>query len=825
MMCTEEITMTKLPIAFVSLVTSACCCTAAGPYFESGAEEGSTILFWTKAKGMEVKIHSLGISQDRVHTGRYAMKLDVTLTGEHYAYFKVPVNQRIEAGRSYYASGRIFVEQLPARDRTLIGLGATPVTWYGPGRTRSTTGGSLFDSTTNSTDEWIHMESPDLGRVVPASSASMGLPTDTIDIDNIFLGIQGRFEGDRVVVYLDDVALRPVTEKPERPVEVGEFPVLEGIFPFGMYGMGGGFRDADASGTFDDWFPDPLWRTLPDFKRHYINTVIGGARQIYPDSPEHYWDELETVLDILGAHGIGCLPITYFSRYYRADLDREAVEEAIRKRVPRYVDKEALLGWYIIDEPAATEAALEDYLWAAGVINEVDPDHPVTTGGNKYNIFFDRHRPVVIFDRYPLRENSRSPWSIADITRLIYREAPGPVWYIAPAFHNINGEYPRPTPAEFRLMCYAAVANGAKGLLFFNYRHRPGWFRSAGSGLVDVFESNTELWDETGRLGFHLSAVGPLLLDTELAEDHPVQIVTDEIEIEWEERIAAVSVGVLKDQEANRIFLVVYNNDIEQPRQARITVAADGGKDAILFDLYDLAPVDYDGTFAVERAPGDGRIYLLAGEKEVMACKEQILKSRFDHEKETAAYDLYFAGLAGLAPGGLEERLRDAGSAEQVREVRKALDEALAEDPVYAATRHRLDAIQQRLSAVNRLYEDKITSLESTAKSPSRYVERDHDPTVPGIRAYLDRLRDVGACYFALRNLYLMGAYRELDEAVTALETVSRTLADNARASFEAGEGIREPAVPAESLDALQGKIVVLKENAQPLNFKGPLGR
>ena len=127
-------------------------------------------------------------------------------------------------------------------------------------------------------------------------------------------------------------------------------------------------------------------------------------------------------------------------------------------------DKKALLGWYIIDEPHATREALDDYLWAREAINKVDPDHPVTTGGNKYNIFFDRHRPVVIFDRYPLREHSQSPWSIANITRHVYRDANGPVWYIAPAFHNISGEYPRPTPAQFRLMCYAAVANGAKGI-------------------------------------------------------------------------------------------------------------------------------------------------------------------------------------------------------------------------------------------------------------------------------------------------------------------------------------------------------------------------
>ena len=795
------------------------------PYFVSSAEATNALRFWTKAKDMEIDVHEIGVSADRAHDGRQSMKLDVTLTGAHYAYFEIPVNQRIEPGKAYYASGRMFVERFPERGRNRIGLGATPVTWYGPGRMKSTTGGGMFDGASGSTDGWVQMESPDLGRDFPARSASMGLPTDTIDIKNIFLGIQGSFEDERVVVYLDDVALRSIAEKPERPVDVDTFAVTGRIFPFGMYGMGGGFRAVDASGTFDDWFPEPLWRTIPDFKRHHINAVIGGARQIYPDSEEQYWDELETLLDILGAHDIDCMPIAYFSRYYRADLDRETVEAAIRKRVPRYKDKEALLGWYIIDEPHATEEALEDYLWAAEVINQVDPDHPVTTGGNKYNIFFDRHRPVVIFDRYPLRETSQSPWSIANITRLIYREAPGPVWYIAPAFHNINGEYPRPTPAEFRLMCYAAVANGAKGLFFFNYRARPGWFRSSAVGLVDVFEANSELWDETGKLGYHLSAVGPMLLDTELAEDHPVEIVTDQIEIEWEEKIAAVSTGVLKDGAAGRIFLVVYNNDIEQPRQARITVAADEGVEAGLLDLYDLVPVDYDGSFGVELAPGDGRIYLLASGEDAAACKQRILRSRFAHDKEMAAYDLYFADLAGLAPDGLEDQLRQAESADRLRKAREALDAALAKDPSYHATRERLDAVRHRLSAINRLYDDKITSMESTVKAPSRYIQREFDPTDPMVRAYLDALQDVGTCYFALRNLYVKGVYREIGEAVTVLEGLSQALAENARASFEAGGGIRRPAVPAQPIEELKAGIAALKQAAKPLDLTRAPGR
>jgi hypothetical protein len=824
-----------LALLVVSLLHLNVAAAAPKPYFQADSEATNALRFWTKAAGMEYEINSLDVSPDKAHTGKQSMKLDVTLTGDHYIYFSVPVNQRIEPGRSYYASGRIYVEQFPARGRNLIGLGDNRIMRYGAGRKQHTSGSYLFDSVRGPTNAWITMESLDLGREAPASAASVGLPTDTLEIESIFLAIHGEFKDDRVVVYLDDVALRPVAEKPELPVAAGTFPILTNVFPFGIYGDPGGFRDADASGAFRDWFPTPLWRTIPDFKRHHINAVIGGAAELFADSPAEKWDKLGVALDLFGAHGIHCLPITYFSRYYRSDLTREVCEAAIRKQVPRFRDKPAVLAWYIIDEPESSKEALADYLWAQKIINEVDPVHPVTTGGNMYNYIFDRHRPLAIFDRYPLREQSRSPWSIAQITRLIYRDASGPVWYIAPAFHNITGEYPRPTRAEFDLMCFAALANGAKGLFFYEYRQRPTWLRMASTGLVDVFEVGSDLWDEVGKLGHHLSAIGPLLLDTELVEDFPIEVKAERIKIEWAEQIPAISVGALKSRSGKRLFLVAYNNDIDHSQKAQITMAgAQPGtppSEAVehqspprraafrsLFDLFALVPVKYDGTFSVDLQPGEGRIYLLAEPGEFARCKAQILASRFAHEKEMALYELTRAELSGLATAGLADQLKKARSPAQLKRVEKRLAAALNSDPQYKQIGDRLDAVQRRLSDINLLYEAKITSLESTVPSPSRYVKRAYNPTDPAVRGYLDRLQDVGACYFALRNLYLKGAYREMNEPVTALETLSATLADNARASFEKETGIQKPPVADKPLAELNQTIAALQQTDKRFN-------
>lgn len=771
------------------------------------ADAAPELEFWTKAAGMEMKINSLGAA------GTNAIKLDVTLTGSHYCYFKIPVNQRVETGRSYYASGRLYVEQFPTGGRNLIGLGSNRIMWYGVNRKKNTSGSYLFDSVPGPTNAWIAMESPELGRETRAAAASSGLPTDTLDIESIFLAIHGEFQGDRIVVTLSDIALKPVAAKPERTVTVGKCPILDNVFPFGMYDAVGGFRDADAAGAFREWFPSHLWRTIPDYRRHHINAIIGGVPELYPDSSAKNWDQLGVVLDIYGANRIGCLPTAYLSRYYRSDLSRETCEATIRRQIPRFRDKKGLLGWYIIDEPESSDNALADYLWAQKLINEEDPTHPVTTGGNMVNYPFDRHRPVVIFDRYPLREQSRSPWSIASITRLIYREASGPVWYIAPAFHNITGEYPRPTRAEFRLMCYGALANGAKGLFFYEYRQRPTWLRMASTGLVDVFEVGSELWDEVGKMGGHLSAIGPLLLDTDLVEDFPVKVQAEEITIEWDEKIPAISVGVLKSRRAERRFLVVYNNDIAAAQKARITLAKEGKP--VLFDLFALEPVKYDGTFAVDFPPGEGRIYLLAGKDETANCKAQILSARFAQEKEMVQYDFYFAQLSGLVPSDFADK---AKTPKQLRAAKDKLAAALRAEPAYGKMRDRLDAVQHRLSELNLLYEARITSLESTVPSPSRYPKRAYDPKDPAVRAYLDRLQDVGACYFALRNLYIKGAYREMNDLVAALETVTEILDGNARASFETEDGIRTPPVADKPLAELNRSIAALQQSDPRFN-------
>lgn len=767
------------------------------PWYRNGAEEANPMSFWVKAQNLQYTVNDLALSDVKPHSGKRSIKLDVTLNGEHYCYFKIPVNCRLKPDESYYASGYLRVEQFPSRGRNKIGLGANVVMWYGKGRKENTSGTYGFGDVNAPTADWVYMESGELGRNIGASAVSVGLPSDTLDVEHLYLGIEGTFENERVVAYVDDLALSREPRNPERPVEVRDYPILREVFPYGIYGGSGGWRDSDAAGAFGETWPDALWRDLPNWKSRYLNTVMGEVPELFADSDPVVFDRLATALSIFEKNRLHLVPAAYLTRYYRADLTPAACEKVIREQIPRFKDSRALLAWMTIDEPAGS-SALEDYLWGRKLIESIDPLHPVITGGNSYDYAFARHRPVALFDWYQMRENRYAPWSVGGITAMIYRDASGPVWYIAPAFHNITGEYTRPTPAELRLMSYAALANGAKGLFFFCWRERPLWMRMAGSGVVDVVGSDTPLWDEVRDMGRQITAVGPLLLNTKVESNTRLKVQAETIKITWDEEIPAIAASVLAEPGGEVQYLVIYNNDPKRRQEGAVQLPAGIVRGRGLYDLYALAPApgwkpNEGNALRVALEPGEGRIYLLAKEGDYRSRADRIQANRLCNEKETVKYELHQAWLAGVASPALVKRYREADSTPALQGVRQALAGETAASAPYTRLRADLDRIQKNLSELNTLFEQKVTSLESTVPHPAAFVKRDFNAADPVVKTYLDAFLDLGHLYYRQRNLCLTGRCAEIAGDVGQLDTWVTALLATARKTF-AG---RPPAAPA----------------------------
>lgn len=750
-------------------------------YYSNDGETQCDLEFWTKTKNKrnDHKVNFIGLSDERAHSGKKSMKLDATLDLNGHCYFKIPLGLEIEPGNDYYASGYVWVEKLKPAGQKMVGLGCDRVYHYGKNLAKSGSGCSAFDSVKAPTGEWVFMESPELGRQVRGAVASSGIPAKRLTLDKIFLGVSGGdFKNERVVVYLDDVKVSSQPSKSEKELEtavVKEFPALKERFAFGVYGTVGGFRPADASGAFHQTYPGPLWRTIPEYKRHYFNTIIGEGGRYYADTPAEKYETLEKTLKIFEANNLFDVPIVYYGNYYKPDMPEETIKNAIRTYVPRFKNHSSLLAWYVIDEPHDTPEALADYLRSKKWIAEVDDEHPVTTGANKYLSLFEKHKPISIFDRYPMRNTfPQNPWHIAELTAVIEKDAHGPVWYITQACGTLCGEYVRPSPAALRLMCYASVANGAKGIFFFCWRSRPSWIRVSTTGLIGPFEEPTALSEEAKDLGRILTSSGHVLMNAEIEKTAAVRFDTHQIQTAFENTRDALAVGVWKDNASDARYLVAYNNDLTWDQDAPLLIDADLADGKGLYDLYELKrlPMKKDDDIVrtqVKLRPGDGVILALATEKEYEAMKKVILRRRFENEREIVKYDLYRAWLSKLAGDEEIDAFKNAGTLDDLKTFRTRLDSKTAENALYGDVQDNLAACQKILANVHAIIEAKITSQESLAPYPSIYVEREFKSANPEVKAYLDACQRLGGVYFFHRDMLDQGAFRQIAADVALL--------------------------------------------------------
>lgn len=333
------------------------------------------------------------------------------------------------------------------------------------------------------------------------------------------------------------------------------------FFPIGMYVAAERLADAwDATPAVHLGRPAlETWRRdLDDMARHHINVVA--------------------------IENTSAIPIETLRTMIRDGFDRGILTWASENGLPPEKDFAAwtlhrhahlrgepgLLAWSLWDEPLAED--LPRWLRLKAILEAADPTHPilaVTHGGPKG---FERHAPAHAHDFYPILTDAADPLSVGSMVRR-YVDAAGPahIWFVQQAFH---GEGRRlPTPAESRLMTFAALANGAKGIFHFIYDH-----------LTDPINNSTPLWDEIGLTSARLAAIGPLLLDTK-----PVDPAS------WIEVDGKAASAVLVSP-AGHAIAIVYNPSTTESADVRVR--------GLKTQLHSLEA----GTTL---APGDGRFYWL----------------------------------------------------------------------------------------------------------------------------------------------------------------------------------------------------------------------
>ena len=189
----------------------------------------------------------------------------------------------------------------------------------------------------------------------------------------------------------------------------------------------------------------------------------------------------------------------------------------------KYRGHEALLAWYIVDEPDIWE--VEGRIpkgsterWT-NTVKKLDPETPTYIVLCRPTIFeqFAHIPDIVAVDPYPV---SHLPLEYVDfMVSMIKRiRDPYPIWVIPQAFRygrpNEQGwwgwnRYPRPD--EERLMVYSAIAHGAKGVIYFTYNSFVDIARDPVQGLAALHPDALNLQLEISRISTELHTLAPLI--------------------------------------------------------------------------------------------------------------------------------------------------------------------------------------------------------------------------------------------------------------------------------------------------------------------------
>jgi beta-galactosidase len=170
-----------------------------------------------------------------------------------------------------------------------------------------------------------------------------------------------------------------------------------------------------------------------------------------------------------------------------------------------------------------SSSLLECFLNEARILREITPHVPVTTnlmGAFKPLDYFAwaPHLDVIAFDNYPARTTPPNEVAfVHDLMRslksgqphLVMEQAPGPV--------NWRPQNPQRRPGELRLQSLQAVARGANGVLYFQWRQSRAGAEKFHSAIVSHDGSErARIFREVEAIGAELKQLAPIVAGSRL---------------------------------------------------------------------------------------------------------------------------------------------------------------------------------------------------------------------------------------------------------------------------------------------------------------------
>jgi hypothetical protein len=321
------------------------------------------------------------------------------------------------------------------------------------------------------------------------------------------------------------------------------------------------------------WGGPPPAHTDPQTYRELADCGFTDSFSGFADA-----DSMEHALDIAHAAGVRLL------------ISCPELKTDTHKTVERFKHHPALGGYFLQDEPSATEfGRLADW---AKAIREKDAEHHVyinlfpsyatadQLGVGSYQAYVDqfaRQVPasMISFDFYPVVGHAiRADWyqnleTISAAARTVHK----PVWAFALSLRHYD--YPTATQANLREQIYSDLAYGAQAIQYFTY-WQPG-IDGSGDSPIDFNGKRTVVYDRVKEMNAEIRGVAPIFLgSTVIGVGHtgikvpagtrayqPASPVTE---------LSTQGTGTIVSllAKGNRRFLVVVNRDIERSMPLRV---------------------------------------------------------------------------------------------------------------------------------------------------------------------------------------------------------------------------------------------------------------
>ena len=582
-----------------------------------------------------------------------------------------------------------------------------------------------------------------------------------------------------------DFSVGPITyidpaRNPLPDPQLKDYPKLREFFPYGVT------YSIEAS-----WiYPKPrlgigrlmrLWKGSYTNAIHVCNANLDMMHWFLPLS------EANGIRTIPGLHDFyGAGPGPRFGPHF-------AKTDLLKRAVAPFAEHDGLLAWSIIDEPHT--GFLRTFVKMRKAIESVDREHPVTTVTNYFggNRAFGGFTSMLETDFYP-SSRKPNPWPVADWCERADAWLDGrPHWFVAQGYQHAL------TPAAFRLQTFAALANNAKGLMYFISSYQPRSFGYPKS-MHDPWGNPSDLWPDFTRIGRHMVGLGPSLVATRLVRPNPVTIACETFKAGHRSRPGVVC-GLRRDVKRGADYVVVYCNDIEKQRTGTVRVPA--GKAKRLYDLFAMAPVRTSRdrkhlSFKVRFKPGDGAIYLCAEPRVFEAVRLKALRYRFTHERFVLYRDIEWAmdsGLLSWTYRGLGHKASVAAANEKFSDAldlladdRRTLDALAAKNKTLVTVRDTLRRIQKQIGAldlgaanagVKRVYINKRWTYVHGDGQQRAILTR-----TPVATMCRKLVFDLARRYASLQGAYDTGSYELIAEPVRRLEQSLAAFAKRFRAEL-----------------------------------------